>query len=577
MVLASRLSERPSAKPVSRAGRFACAQGSTQDSKCARERPCAQHLGPHSALAAWPRLPQSASVSRCRWSTYGGLQAPFVGFQAEARHHTWGAPPPRLSRFAPSPTTTVGVWSSRSLQPATASLVSTSVMARAPLPPRPVAAVAVAAAAAATAAATRALVGGGWLAAVAASGLAAVLTAVAWPRFATDTLGVHGTSFATPTSGGDWPLLGRLAELAAGVKNRRMCFLFADWRAAAGAPNYQVWTGGTRRIFITNPIDVRYVLARADPPRDTSVVGVLGLVVSPQVLLLTSGDIHTRSRRLLQAPLNADSVLAMAVRVVVAEVGGRGGRLGRALASAAAASGDAAEGSTDTSAGTTLCLSQLFERMTLSVIHHVMVSQPLPSDEILDKLNSTLPLAAPVQMVPAPSVFAPRATARLRALGDYFISSYQSHEAARRSAYADGSWDPVPPKDILDVLLADVDEPKGAYRGDRRRLAADYMLLLSAGYDTTVRGEGELTGCAIFDGCPQLGSMSLAVGSSRHSLVVPLCLRSSVLLLLHLEWCDCAVPLSPASTLCSGFVARRLSSVSGSLTRLGRPYPLPPP
>lgn len=322
-------------------------------------------------------------------------------------------------------------------------------------------------------------------AAAAAAALAALVTALAWPRFATDTLHLHGTSLPVPTGPGDWPLLGRLAQLALAVKARRVCFLFSDWRAAAGAPNWQVWTGGERRVFITNPVDVRYVLARANPPRDVSLLKAIGLAISPQVLLLTVGDIHTRSRRLLQTPLNDDALLAMAVRVVLAEVGGCGGRFANALATAAAASGDAAEGSTDASAGASLRMSRLFERLTLSVIYRAMVSQPLPSDEILDKLNSTLPLVMPVQMVPAPRIFAPRATTRLAALGDHFIASYQGHEAARRAAYADGSWDPVPPKDILDVLLADVDEPKGAYRGDRRRLAADYMLMLSAGYDTT--------------------------------------------------------------------------------------------
>ncbi|GAB0494234.1 hypothetical protein MMPV_005525 [Pyropia vietnamensis] len=358
-------------------------------------------------------------------------------------------------------------------------------MARAPLPPRPVAAVAVAASAALAAAATPIVFGGGWRVAAVASVLVAAFTAVTWPRFATDVLGLHGTSFPTPTSRGDWPLLGRLVEMAAAVKDYRVCLLFADWRVAAGVPNWQVWTGGTRRVFITNPVDVRYVLARANPPRDTSLLAAIGLVISPQVLLLTSGDIHTRTRRLVQTPLNADFLLASSVRVVLAEVGGRGGRFTNALATAAAATAGKAPGSVDSSAEGTLCMSRLFERMTLSVIHQAMVSEPLPSDEILDALNSALPMAMPVQLVPAPEFFAPRATARLRALGDYFIASFESHETARRAAYANGSRDPVPPQDILDVLLADVDDPQGAYRGDRRRLAADYMLLLSAGYDTT--------------------------------------------------------------------------------------------
>lgn len=374
-------------------------------------------------------------------------------------------------------------------------------MARTPLPPWPVTAVAVAAAAAAAAVVTPALVGGGWRTAVVAAAAAAALTRLAWPRFATDTLRLHGTSFPAPASPGDWPLLGRFAELAAAVSSRRMCYLFADWRAAAGAPNWQVWMAGARTVFITHPADVRHVLARVNPPRDRQVLAALGLFVSPDMLLLTSGDVHVRARRLLVPPLNAEAALALAVRVVVAEAAGPGGRLAKALAATAAtAAGDTVRGGTDAAAaGASLNMSRLLERMTLSVIHEVMVSRPLPSDEVLDRLNSILPLSMPVGIVPPPKkLWAPRAVGRIQAVGDYFVAMYKRDAAARRAAYADGSWKPVPPKDLLDVLLADVDQPKGAYRGDHVRLAADYMILLAAGYDTTVRDQGGVAAFALF-------------------------------------------------------------------------------
>lgn len=110
-------------------------------------------------------------------------------------------------------------------------------MARAPLPVQPVTAVAVAAAAAAAAVVTPSFVGGGWGASLTAAAVAAALTSLVWPRFATETLRLHGTVFPSPATLGDWPLVGRVADVAAAVAARRVCYLFADWRAAAGSPN----------------------------------------------------------------------------------------------------------------------------------------------------------------------------------------------------------------------------------------------------------------------------------------------------------------------------------------------------
>lgn len=77
---------------------------------------------------------------------------------------------------------------------------------------------------------------------------------------------------------------------------------------------------GSRTVFITHPADVRHVQVRVNPPRDTVALSSMGLLLSPRVALLSSGDIHTRWRRLVVPPLNSDQVLAVAVGAVVAEV-----------------------------------------------------------------------------------------------------------------------------------------------------------------------------------------------------------------------------------------------------------------
>jgi len=403
-------------------------------------------------------------------------------------------------------------------------------MGSATLPPRPVAAAAIAAAAATACFAAPILLGCGRVGAALAAILAASLTAVTWPRFATDTLGLHGTIFPVPAGPGDWPILGRAAQFKSAVTSRSLCLVYAGWRVAAGARNFAVWTAGTRRIWVTHPEDVRYVMARVNPPRDVKLLAPMGLVISPNMLLLTAGESHTRTRRLLQGPLNTDAVLAMAVRVVLADVGGATGRFGAALAAAAgreAAAADDEVGSTDgPGGGSPLRFEDLCEQLTLSVIHQVLVSAPVPDQVFVDKIHSALPLTMAAMGVPAPKLLARRAVARLRAVGEYFIASYTNHEVARRAAYADGSWNPNPPKDVLDVLLADIDEPKGAYRGDRIRLAADFMLFLSAGYDTTVCVEGwSRSGRAA---CMTKKSASAALTNANQALLLYLSLVGHV-------------------------------------------------
>eukprot|EP00168_Porphyra_purpurea_P014742 TRINITY_DN4302_c0_g1_i1.p2 TRINITY_DN4302_c0_g1~~TRINITY_DN4302_c0_g1_i1.p2 ORF type:complete len:202 (-),score=56.63 TRINITY_DN4302_c0_g1_i1:907-1512(-) len=187
-------------------------------------------------------------------------------------------------------------------------------------------------------------------------------------------------------------------------------------------------------------------MARVNPPRDMKLLAPMGLVISPEMLLLTAGDSHNRTRRLLQGPLNTGAVLAMAVRVVLADVGGTAGRFGAALAAAAERGTPAANdhvGSTDGHVGgSSLRFDDLCEQLTLSVIHQMLVSAPVPDQVFVDKIHSVLPLTMAAMGVPVPQILARRAVARLRVVGDFFVASYASHEAARRVAYADGSWDP---------------------------------------------------------------------------------------------------------------------------------------
>lgn len=348
------------------------------------------------------------------------------------------------------------------------------------LPPRPVAAAVLLCSTAAAAAAAHHL--RGWhpaLAAVVAAVTVGPLVAATWPRFATDTLGLHGTVLPGVPGGGDGWLLGRSRQLAAAMGAKRTCFLLSEWRAAAGTPNYQVWLAGVRRVVLSHPADVAHVLGRVCPPRDASWMRAFGLPISSKVLILTTGGEHAAARRLLAAPLADDAVLRAVAAGVAADVnaegagGGGGAALGRALAAAADAGAPA-----DVAAAT--------QAMTLRVVHRVMVSAPATDGvDFGPAIAGLVPLLVPLTLVPLPAVFARRRLGRVRAIGDLYRRCLAHHEAARRAAYAAGAWPRVPPRDVLDVLLADAD--RGGLYADRDRLAADWMVLMMTGVDSTVR------------------------------------------------------------------------------------------
>lgn len=343
------------------------------------------------------------------------------------------------------------------------------------LPPRPVAGFVIVTSTAAVAVATHHLCG--WPldgAAVVATILVAPLMTLWWPRFATETLGLHGTSLPSVPGGGDALLLGRTRELAAAVAAKRTCFLLSDWRCRAGTPNYQVWLGGARRVVLSHPADVAHVLGRVRPPRDASWMKGFGLPVSPKVLILTAGEEHSAARRLLAAPLKDERVLRMIAGGVAADLADEGGGpVGGALAAAA-------------DGGTPTDMAAVSQALTLRVVHRVMVSAPATDGvDFGPVVNGLIPLLMPLMLVPFPAVFARRRLARVRTVGDLYRRCLETHEAARRAAYAQGTWASSPPRDILDVLLADAD--RGGLYADRDRLAADWMVLMMTGVDSTVR------------------------------------------------------------------------------------------
>lgn len=378
---------------------------------------------------------------------------------------------------------------------------------RAVLPVQPLADLVTAAAAVIAFAVVHLGLEGSAAAAVAVAVAAAAVVSITWPRFATDTLRLHGSVFPIVPGPGDAWLFGRWHELAAAVAGRRACFLYASWRARAAAPNFQVWTAGTRRVVLTHPEDVGYVLARACPPRDVDRMRVFGLPISPRVLILSQGATHAATRRLLAGPLADARVLDGGIRGLLTDVADEGGAVGGVLAAAA-------------DAGIPADMAVVAELLTLRVIHRVMVSAPPPPDNgLLHALQTLLPLLLPAAVVPFPHLFLRGRVARIRAVGRRFVDSLAWHEAARRAAYADGSARQSPPGDLLDVFLADVDAPGGTYGGDRVRLAADYMALMVAGFDTTVRGGGGRSGRLVDWKCCQVGYR----GESRRRSLTRIC------------------------------------------------------
>jgi len=372
-----------------------------------------------------------------------------------------------------------------------------------PLRPLPTAIVAVTAITAATVTAVASVTGtstpAAWavLAAVAAT-VAAAATLV-WPRVATDVLGLHGTVFPAPADGGDLPLLGRLLQVLAATADHALAQRFMAWQRHVGfGINFQFYVFGSRTVVLVDPADVRAVVVRADPPRDQQMLRHFGTPISADLLFLIPDPHHAAARRLMHPFLSGAPTADGVLRVVNAELGrcADAGAGAVAPVAAAAAAGEAAAGPSWAdrldalaAAGTAVDLDELMTEFTLGVMHQLLFSSSPSAEETTataTRLHRLITHITALSGLPLPNVVSPTKMAAARATGDEFVAYAAKMEARRRAEYAAGTAAPTPPRDMLDIFLADLDQPGGAYEGDRRRVAADLLFYLMAGYDTTV-------------------------------------------------------------------------------------------
>lgn len=359
--------------------------------------------------------------------------------------------------------------------------------ARVRLPPLPTAVVVVAALSAAAAAATAAAVSpcgpAGWAAVVAAAAAAAAAGTVGWPPLATDVLGLHGASLPTVRGRGHSAVAGNLRAYVAAGTARRLVDLLCSWQAAVGdGVNYQVYFFGRRVVHLVHPADVRHVQVRVNPPRDAVTMRHFGTPISRDVLVLLDDRRHAAARRLVGPFLLGPPTTAAVLRVVNDQLGGTGCWARRL--DALATTGEACD------------VDSLLVDVTLGVIHEVLFSEPWASAAVRRRARAALSDFFRLQYlscVPAPAVCSPAAVAALRAAGAFFVDYVGAMEARRRAAYADGSRARSPPADLFDILLADLDAEGGVY-DSRRRVAADVMIFLAGGFDSTVRWQAVCVG-----------------------------------------------------------------------------------
>lgn len=348
------------------------------------------------------------------------------------------------------------------------------------LPPLPTAVAAVAVSSAAAAAAAAAVLAPtdplGWAAVLAVALAAAAAGTVGWPPLATDVLGLHGSSLPTVRTGGHSALAGLFLAYVRAGNAKRLVELLCDWQATVGhGVNYQVYFFGRRVVHLVDPVDVRHVQVRVNPPRDGPTMRHFGTPITPDVLVLLDDRRHAAARRLvgpfLLGPGTTDAVL----RVVNDQLGPTGSWTRRLDALA--------------SAGEVCDVDSLLVDFTLGVIHEVLFSEPWVDADAHGRARTALTDFFRLQylsFVPAPGLFSPRSVAALRAAGDFFVNYVGAMEARRRAAYADGSRARAPAADLFDILLADLDSSGGVYESPRR-VAADVMIFLAGGFDSTVR------------------------------------------------------------------------------------------
>eukprot|EP00168_Porphyra_purpurea_P009064 TRINITY_DN2196_c0_g1_i4.p1 TRINITY_DN2196_c0_g1~~TRINITY_DN2196_c0_g1_i4.p1 ORF type:complete len:605 (+),score=138.59 TRINITY_DN2196_c0_g1_i4:236-1816(+) len=322
--------------------------------------------------------------------------------------------------------------------------------------------------------------------ALTAAAAAAVITLAVWPRLATNTLCLHGTPLPEVGGPGSLPLVGRLVQVLAAIRGQRFAFLMADWAAAAGAPNFQVWLGAAARsVVLTHPTDVRYVLGRSNPPRDGHVFGAVGLSVGVDSYFLNTGTVHAKTRALLMEPLNAERSMKTVVAVIEAELSAN--PRGRAVADAMAC-GTLGGLPAAAATGARVDVKALATGLTLETIHAVVVSAPAPAQPYAAVVGDSWAALRGVRLVPAPRLLTPYRVASIKSRMDYLVASVDHHETERRSAVAAGRWVADPPTDVLDVLMAERDGggAGGIYEGGHpTRMARDLITLIMAGYGTT--------------------------------------------------------------------------------------------
>lgn len=297
---------------------------------------------------------------------------------------------------------------------------------------------------------------------------------VGWPPLATDVLGLHGTSLPTVRTGGHSVLAGLFLAYVRAGNAKRLVELLCDWQATVGhGVNYQVYFFGRRVVHLVDPVDVRHVQVRVNPPRDGPTMRHFGTPITPDVLVLLDDRRHAAARRLvgpfLLGPRTTDAVL----RVVNDQLGPTGSWTRRLDALA--------------SGGEVCDVDSLLVDFTLGVIHEVLFSEPWVGADAHGRARAALTDFFRLQylsFVPAPGLFSPRSVAALRAAGDFFVNYVGAMEARRRAAYADGSRARAPAADLFDILLADLDSSGGVYESPRR-VAADVMIFLAGGFDST--------------------------------------------------------------------------------------------
>jgi len=328
----------------------------------------------------------------------------------------------------------------------------------------------------------------------AAAAAAAMAATLLWPRFATETLGLHGTVLPSPSCSSDWPALGRVRPLATASIGKRLHHLVAAWQASVGwGKNFQVWLGGARWVYIADLADGRYLTQRLNPPRAPKIMRWFGELITPRMVFLVGNEEHVKVRKIAHMALltsaTADTVTAAVGDLLLS------GTPGSPSGSARSYQGKVLDAAI--AAGDPLDLDAWAVDVTLGVMFRVLFSET-PPREVVDgtrhAMSEWIDAMSMVTGMPTPAVMSFGARRRIRAAGDWLVDLFEAAVGRRRAAWANGSR-PVPPPagapeppgglDMLDVMLRDRDGG-GIYAGDERRLYADLAMYLLGGHDTTV-------------------------------------------------------------------------------------------